>query len=65
MKAIIVDDEVHNITNIENLLGKYCPAVTIIGTATSADEGKKLFMRMTLTWFFSIFKCHRKQGLTC
>ena len=42
MKSIIVDDELLVAKNLEILLGKYCPEVTVIGMAHSANDAEKL-----------------------
>lgn len=39
IKAIIIDDEPNNITNLQRLLEKYCPEVITIASATNANEG--------------------------
>ena len=40
--AIIIDDEWNNVTMLSGLLRTYCPEVSLLGTAESAQEGKKL-----------------------
>lgn len=42
IECIIIDDENHNIENLEWLLTKNCPDVKIVAKASSADEGIKL-----------------------
>lgn len=37
--AVIVDDEVSNIDNLRILLNKYCPRITVAGTATNVEQG--------------------------
>jgi two-component system LytT family response regulator len=44
MKAIIVDDEINNIDNLQLLLQQHCPAVEIISSAMNADEAEKLIL---------------------
>ncbi|HEX2848567.1 MAG TPA: LytTR family DNA-binding domain-containing protein [Chitinophagaceae bacterium] len=39
LQAIIVDDEVSNIQNLEILLNKYCPKITVAATATNVEQG--------------------------
>ena len=41
MKSLIVDDEILVARNLEILLGKYCPEVTVVGMAHSADDAEK------------------------
>lgn len=40
--AIIIDDELKNISMLRSLLHQYCPQVMLLGTATSAAAGKQL-----------------------
>lgn len=42
MRAIIVDDERNNISNLHRILGNHCPAVEIVATAGNADTAKAL-----------------------
>jgi len=42
MRAIIVDDEPANIENLRALLQRYCPQVTIIGSATNNSDAAAL-----------------------
>lgn len=39
LQVIIVDDEISNIENLEILLGKYCPQIKVVATATTVDQG--------------------------
>lgn len=39
VQAIIVDDEISNIENLTILLNKYCPKITVAGTASNVEEG--------------------------
>jgi two-component system, LytTR family, response regulator len=38
VKAILIDDEQHNINVLQSLLQKYCPQVNVIYSCSSADE---------------------------
>lgn len=42
ISAIIVDDEINNIENLQQLLVKYCTDVNVIGTATTVAQAKQL-----------------------
>ena len=42
MKAIIIDDEKKGRTTLEGLLNEYCPAVQVVASAGSAEEGFEL-----------------------
>jgi two-component system LytT family response regulator len=39
IKGIIIDDEPHNIINLQRLLEKYCPEVIIVGSSSDANQG--------------------------
>lgn len=45
MKAILVDDEKNNLTNLEQLLRAYCPGVEVIATALNAADGQRLILQ--------------------
>ncbi len=38
--AVIIDDEKNNLINLQRLLEKHCPQVSVIATAQNAEEGK-------------------------
>ncbi len=40
MKAILIDDESHNLTNLQVLLNTYCPHVEVCALAQNAEQGK-------------------------
>lgn len=42
IRAVIIDDEPNNITNLTKLLDRHCPEVRVEGTALNAEEGKLL-----------------------
>lgn len=42
IRAVIIDDEPHNVTNLLKLLDRHCPEVEVTGTALNAEEGKTL-----------------------
>jgi len=42
INAIIIDDEGNNIENLQGIIEKYASQVKIVGTASSAEEGKVL-----------------------
>ena len=48
INAVIIEDEVHGLDNLKNLLGKYCPKVSVVGEAGSIETGKKLLSRPDL-----------------
>ncbi|MES2809995.1 MAG: LytTR family DNA-binding domain-containing protein [Bacteroidota bacterium] len=41
IKCIIIDDEVNNIENLQGILSKWCPGVTVVASADNADDGIK------------------------
>jgi two-component system, LytTR family, response regulator len=40
MKAVLIDDEPHNLSNLEALLETYCPQIEVCATALNAEQGK-------------------------
>lgn len=42
IRAVIVDDEQHNIDNLFNLLQRHCPQVEVVGAATGAEDAAAL-----------------------
>ncbi len=43
IKALIVEDEINCLRNLKNLLEKHCPEVSVIGDASTVEEGMDLF----------------------
>lgn len=43
MRAVIVEDEPSGLTNLQNLLTKYCPQVHVVATADDVDSSIKMF----------------------
>lgn len=39
INAIIIDDEQHNVTNLQRLLEQHCKEVNIVATANNAEDG--------------------------
>lgn len=39
MRAILIDDEISNLENLQTLLEKHCPQVTIMATAQNVSDG--------------------------
>ncbi len=62
MKAVLIDDEKHNIENLRELLGTYCPQVAVAGTAANADEGKRLIMQSQPDIIFLDIQMPQKSG---
>lgn len=44
MKAIIIDDEPNNISNLQLILAAHCPVVKVMATAISAGEGREAIL---------------------
>ncbi|MGC4038148.1 MAG: LytTR family DNA-binding domain-containing protein [Chitinophagaceae bacterium] len=62
IRAIIVDDEQNNIDNLGKLLEKYCHEVTVISTATNADDGKKIIVELKPDLLFLDIQMPEKNG---
>jgi two-component system, LytTR family, response regulator len=46
IKTILVDDEQNNVETLQQLLTKYCPQVTIAGTADSVAKAREVIMEI-------------------
>ncbi|MFT3700743.1 MAG: LytTR family DNA-binding domain-containing protein [Agriterribacter sp.] len=44
MRAIIIDDERNNISNLQRIINEHCPAIKIVATADNAAAGKQLIL---------------------
>jgi len=42
IRAVIIDDEQHNIDNLFYLLHRHCPQVEVVATATGAEDGLQI-----------------------
>ena len=60
--AVIIDDEQNNIDNLCQLLIKYCPEITILATASSADEGIALIRQTAPELIFLDIQMPGKSG---
>lgn len=40
MKAVLIDDEPHNLSNMQALLETYCPQIDVCAVALNAEQGK-------------------------
>jgi two-component system LytT family response regulator len=45
IKAVLIDDEKHNLDNLRELLNTYCPLVNICDTASNAEDGKTIILK--------------------
>lgn len=45
IKAVLIDDELHNLENLRELLGRYCPQIVVCATALNADDGKTIILK--------------------
>ena len=62
IKGIIIDDEPHNITNLQRLLEKYCSEVTIVGSSPDANEGIALIKNIKPDLVFLDIQMPKKDG---
>ena len=42
IKTVIIDDEPNNVSNLQSLLIKYCPTVSVVGTAGTVEQARQL-----------------------
>lgn len=45
IKAVLIDDELHNLENLQELLSTYCPQIVVCATALNADDGKIIILK--------------------
>jgi two-component system LytT family response regulator len=45
IKAILIDDEKHNLDNLRGLLSTYCPQIEVCDMALNAGEGKMMILK--------------------
>src|SRR5688500_18275604 len=62
IKALIIDDEKNNIGNIERLLVQHNLPVTIVGSATNADDGIKAILEHHPDLLFLDIQMPEKNG---
>lgn len=62
IKAIIIDDEKNNIENIQRLLQQHHLPVTIVGSATNADDGIKAMLHKQPDLLFLDIQMPQKNG---
>ncbi|ANW97240.1 hypothetical protein AXE80_13480 [Wenyingzhuangia fucanilytica] len=62
INCILIDDEVHNLENLEWLLNKNCPLVNIVGKANSAKEGIELIKQHQPDLVFLDIEMPHKNG---
>ena len=62
LNALIVDDEFHARSNLEMLLDNYCEDVTIVGSASSPDEARKVLDKEEVDVVFLDIKMPGEDG---
>ena len=45
IKAVLIDDELHNLENLQELLSTYCPQIVVCATALNVDDGKAIILK--------------------
>jgi two-component system LytT family response regulator len=62
INCIIIDDEQHNLENLQLLLNKYCPYVTVLGLANSANQGIEMINHFQPDLVFLDIEMPNKNG---
>lgn len=62
MKAVLIDDEPHNIENLQLLLQQHCPDIEISGTAANADAGVAMIRQLKPELVFLDIQMPGKNG---
>ena len=45
IRAIIVEDELSGLNNLQNLLATHCPSIQVVGTADSVESADRLLAK--------------------
>jgi two-component system LytT family response regulator len=45
IKAVLIDDEKHNLDNLQGLLNTYCPQIEVCDTAMDAEDGRTMILK--------------------
>ncbi|WP_140485917.1 LytR/AlgR family response regulator transcription factor [Flavobacterium sp. GSA192] len=62
IRGIIIDDESHNIINLQRLLEKYCPEVNIVGSSSDPNKGITLIQNNKPDLVFLDIQMPEKDG---
>lgn len=62
IRCILIDDELNNIENLTHILQKYCDEISVIATATDADEAIKKINSHRPDLIFLDIQMPRKSG---
>ncbi|SHN25031.1 LytR/AlgR family response regulator transcription factor [Mucilaginibacter sp. OK098] len=62
IKAVLIDDERHNLNNLQELLNAYCPQITVCDTALSADDGTSIILKQQPDIVFLDIQMPNKTG---
>jgi len=60
--CLIIDDERNNVSNLDSLLRLNCPTISILGSANSADEGKRKIEQLKPDLIFLDIQMPKKNG---
>lgn len=62
IKTIIIDDENHNLENLQRLIKNNCPTIQVIATASSVEEGLKVVLKYEPDLVFLDIEMPNKNG---
>lgn len=62
INAVIIEDELNNIENLQGILANWCPAVHIMGTATTVEEGVDVIKAHPPQLVFLDIQLHDRSG---
>lgn len=62
IKAVIIEDEPNNIENLQGILANWCPAVQIVATATTVEEGVQVIKGHQPSLVFLDIQLHDRSG---
>jgi len=62
IRSVIIDDEQHNIENLQIILNKWCKDITVVAVGTSVEEGIEILNTHQPELLFLDIQLHDKSG---
>jgi two-component system LytT family response regulator len=62
IKSVIIDDEQHNIENLQTILNKWCKDITVVAVGTSVEEGIAILKTHQPELLFLDIQLHEQSG---
>jgi len=62
IRSLIIDDEQHNVENLQIILNRWCKDITVVGVGTSVEEGIEILNSNPPELLFLDIQLHDKSG---